>query len=102
MKSTGHTLSRPEARIGIFGEDEILIVEASLPKLLYGNNLMTVIDPSEAVHRLGEFVSNYVDGNIRDLWQMDCLRVDFCHNFQVGAALADYVDTLSKVPFLKN
>jgi len=102
MTSTSHTLSRPEARIGIFGEGEILTVEASLPKLLYGNNLMTIIDPAEALHRLGDFVSTYVGGNIQDLWQMDYLRVDYCHNFQVGAALQDYVHTLSKVPFLKH
>ena len=97
-----HVLSRPEARIGIFGDGAILHVEASLPKLLHGNNLMTVTDPSEALHRLKDFVSTYVDGEIPDLEQMVYLRVDFCHNFEVGSALSDYVHTLSKVGFLKH
>jgi hypothetical protein len=102
MTSISHTLSRPEARIGIFGDSGILSVEASLPKLLHGNNLMPVNDPREALRRLGDFVSNYVEGEIPDLGEMDYLRVDYCHNFQLGSALQDYVSTLSKVSFLKH
>ena len=97
-----HTLNALEARIGIFGEGEILNVEASLPKLLHGNNLMTVTDPREALDRLRAFVSTHVDGDIPDFGQMEYQRVDFCHNFQVGSALADYVHTLGKVSFLKH
>jgi len=63
---------------------------------------MTVTDPREALHRLKDFVSTYVDGEISDLAQMDYLRADFVHNFQVGAALSDYVHTLGKVLFLKH
>jgi hypothetical protein len=100
--SVSHTLSRQEARIAIYGDGGILTVEASLPKLLYGNNLMAVTDPAEALCRLREFVSTYVGGEIPDLHQMDYLRVDFSHNFQVGSALSDYVHTLSKVSFLKH
>jgi len=33
---------------------------------------------------------------------MDYLRVDYCHNFQVGSALPDYIQTLGKVRFLKH
>ena len=100
--SVSHTLNAPEARIGIFGEGEVLNVEASLPKLLHGNNLMTVTDPREALDHLRAFVLTHVEGDIPDFDQMDYLRVDFCHNFQVGSALADYVHTLSKVSFLKH
>jgi len=102
LTSTSHTLSRPEARIAILGDSGILCVEASLPKLLHGNNLMTVNDPREALRHLGDFVSDYVDGDIPDLGGMDYLRVDYCHNFQLGSALPDYVSTLSKVSFLKH
>jgi len=63
---------------------------------------MTVTDPSEALQRLKDFVLAYVDGEIPDLEQMVYLRVDFCHNFEVGSALPDYVHTLSKVSFLKH
>jgi hypothetical protein len=95
-------LSRPEARIAIFGDGGMLHVEASLPKLLCGNNLVAVTDPGEALHRLRDFVLTHVEGEIPDLGQMDYLRVDFCHNFQVGSALPDYVHTLGKVGFLKH
>jgi hypothetical protein len=95
--SVSHTLNRQEARIAIYGDGGVLTVEASLPKLLYGNNLMAVISPDEALRRLKDFVSTYVDGDVPELGQMDYLRVDFCHNFQVGTALRDYVHTLSKV-----
>ena len=33
---------------------------------------------------------------------MEYMRVDYCHNFQVGSALADYIHTLSNVSFLKH
>jgi len=102
MTSISHTLSRPEARIAIYGDSGILTVEASLPKLLYGNNLATVNDATEALDRLRGFVTEYVEGDIPHLGEMDYLRVDFCHNFQVGTALSDYVHTLTKVNFLKH
>ena len=102
LTSVSHTLSRPEARIGIFGDSGILSVEASLPKLVHGNNLMPVIDTGEALRRLGDFVSTYVDGEIPELGEMDYLRVDYCHNFRLGSTLPDYVHTLSKVSFLKH
>src|SRR6266436_6294677 len=102
LTSVSHTLSRPEARIAIFGDSGILSVEASLPKIVHGNNLMPVNDTGEALRRLGDFVSTYVDGEIPELGEMDYLRVDYCHNFRLGSALPDYVHTLSKVSFLKH
>ncbi len=97
-----HTLNRPEARILIYGDSGCLSVEASLPKLLHGSNLMTVTHAEEALRRLGDFVTEHVDGEIPDLGEMDYMRVDYCHNFQLGSALADYVHTLSKVSFLRH
>jgi hypothetical protein len=100
--ATSHLLSRPEARIAIFGDGGILRVEASLPKLLHGNNLATVCNPELSLKRLHELVSDYVSGEIPELSGMEYLRVDYCHNFQVGSALADYIHTLSTVGFLKH
>lgn len=98
-------LNKPEARIVILHtpcNGDFLRVESSLPKLLYGNNLDTVVHPDAALSRLKEFVSDFTDGSIPDLAEMEFLRVDFCHNFDVGSALPDYVRTLSKVNFLKH
>jgi hypothetical protein len=102
MTSTTHTLSRKEARVAIYGDGGVLNVEASLPKLLYGNNLMTVTHAEKALRRLREFVSDYVTGDIPDFGEMDYLRADYCHNFRLGSALPDYVHTLSNVSFLKH
>jgi len=98
--STVHTFNRPEARVAIYGDGAILQVEASLPKLLYGNNLATVCDAELPLNRLHEFVSDHVNGEIPDLSGMDYLRVDYCHNFRVGPSLADYVSTLGGLSFL--
>ena len=58
--------------------------------------------PQLSLTRLREFVTDYVNGEIPELSGMDYLRVDYCHNFQVGPALADYVHTLSKVSYLRH
>jgi len=100
--ATSHFLGQPEARVSIFGDGGILRVEASLPKLLHGNNLKAVCNPELALTRLREFVADHVSGEIPELSGMEYLRVDYCHNFQVGSALADYVHTLSQVSFLKH
>lgn len=100
--ATSYVFNRPEARIAIYGDRCILRVEASLPKLLHGNNLKAVCNPELAMTRLREFVADHVIGEIPELSLMDYLRVDYCHNFQVGSALADYVHTLSNVSFLKH
>ena len=65
--STTQAFNRPEARIAIYGDGAILRVEASLPKLLYGNNLATVCDAELPLKRLHEFVSDHVSGEIPEL-----------------------------------
>ena len=100
--AVSHILSRSEARILIYGDGGGMTVEASLPKLQHGNNLAAVYDPGEALRLLRDFVCNYVEGDIPDLAEMDYLRVDYCHNFPVGSALPDYVQTLGTVRFLKH
>ena len=102
ITAVSHSLSKPEARIAILGDGGLVRVEASLPKLLYGNNVSTVCDPLPAIERLREFVLDHVTGDVRPVDEMDCLRVDFCHNFNVGSALPDYVAALSHVSFLQH
>lgn len=102
MTSTLHTLSRPEARIAIYGDGAGLSLEASLPKLLYGNNLSSVSNPVEAFSRLGELVRDFVDGEIPELAKMDYLRVDYSRwsarkSWMRVVALASVTSTTTRV-----
>jgi hypothetical protein len=97
-----HTLNSPEARILIYGDNGGIRIEASLPKLLYGNNLSRVSDPVPALQLLREFVSDHVTGAIPNLLEFEYTRADYCHNFQVGFALRDYIHTLGELTYLKH
>lgn len=100
--SVMQVLNRSEARLAVYANGYGVSVETSLPKLLYGNNLREVVRPDAALKVLKEFVCDFVDGPIPELLEMESLRVDYCHNFQVGSALPDYVKTLSQISFLKH
>lgn len=102
VRSIVHNLNQPEARISIYGDGGGLRVEASLPKLLFGNNLSRVSDPASALERLGEFVRDHVQGSIPSLGEMEYLRVDYCNNFQAGSYLSYYIQTLAQLSYLKH
>ncbi len=102
IESVVKILSLPEARIMIAGDSGLLRVESSLPKLLHGNNFTPIYDVQPALVKLRELVIDLVDGDIPDLIEADYTRVDYCHNFPVGAALPDYIATLGRVKFLKH
>ncbi len=86
----------------IYGDQGGIRVESSLPKLLFGNNLSRISDPAPALERLREFVLDHVTGNLPNLIEMEYTRVDYCHNFNVGGALSDYIRTLGQLPYLKH
>jgi hypothetical protein len=97
-----HSLALRQARISVMGDGGLLRVEASLPKLVYGNNLESIVDPAPAFEQLTELVLDHVGGEIRNVSHMEFLRVDYAHNFTVGNHLQAYVDTVGKVNFLKH
>ena len=102
ITSVTHSLNRKEARIAIMGDGGLLIIESSLPKLVFGNNLTPLYNPEKALEILREFTADYIEGPVPALMEMEFLRVDYCHNFQVGSALPDYMSTLGKVRFLQH
>ena len=97
-----HSLNKPEARIALFADGQVLHVESSLPKLLNGQNFTPLTDAAPALERLRELVADYVEGFDIPIAEMESLRVDYVHNFQVGELLHDYVHTLSKISALKH
>jgi hypothetical protein len=102
IESVVHTLNLPQVRIAIMGDGGVVRFECSLPKLLYGNNLASVMRSIEALPLLRECLTDHIDGEFPDMGNADFMRVDYCHNFAVGKALPDYVATLAKINFLKH
>jgi hypothetical protein len=102
IESVVHTLALDQVRIAIMGDGGILRFESSLPKLIHGNNLSSIVAATEPLQLLRECISDHVEGELPDLGDADYMRVDYCHNFSVGDALPDYVATLGKVSFLKH
>ena len=102
VESAVHILQLDQVRIAIMGDGGIVRFESSLPKLIHGNNLKSVVNPSAALPLLRECINDHVDGELPDFAGAEYLRVDFCHNFPVGSSLPDYVSTLGKVSFLKH
>jgi hypothetical protein len=102
VESIVYTLQLDQVRIAIMGDGGILRFESSLPKLIHGNNLKSVVTPSAALPLLRECVYDQVDGQLPDFEEAEYQRVDYCHNFYVGSSLPDYVSTLGKVTFLKH
>jgi len=97
-RNTVQSLTHDGVTVGIHNSGRLLTMEASLPKLMYGNNLSRVSRPTMALRRLRELVRDLVTGPIPGLADSECLRVDFCYNFFVGDQLPDYLAAISKLP----
>jgi hypothetical protein len=102
VESVVHILNLDQVRVAIMGDGGIVRFESSLPKLLYGNNMASVVTPMEALPVLRELLTDYVDGELPYLGEADYMRIDYCHNFAVGRTLPDYVATLGNISFLKH
>ncbi len=63
-----------------------LSIEASLPKILYGHNItvLTQTEVRQALLRLSDLATAGFEFNF-DATGAQVARVDFCHNFNVGA-----------------
>lgn len=75
----------------------ILIIEASIPKLLYGENISIVKQ-----NDIGNFFA-IVEQELSEMFgvkinptEWNVLRIDVCWNFQVGRQITDYIKKLSQ------
>jgi hypothetical protein len=98
-KNTVQSLTQNGVALRIHNNGRLLTIEASLPKLVYGNSLSRVSQPTAALKQLREVARDLVTGPIPGLADTECLRVDFCYNFFVGDQLPDYLAAISKLPY---
>lgn len=78
--------------------DKNLTVEASLPKIVHGNNFQLLINPSRAIVCLDELIGDHVDGVKDTLSDFSYSRVDYCHNFDVGREnIPQYIKGFSRL-----
>jgi hypothetical protein len=82
--------------------DRNLTVEASLPKVVYGNNFQLLSDPTAAIARLDEFIRDYVRHVKDTTFSFPYVRVDYCHNFNVGREnIPHYIKAFSKLTLFR-
>src|SRR5262249_26692205 len=71
IESVVHILNLDQVRIAIMGDGGMLRFEASLPKLLYGNNLASLVAAERGLPVLREYLLDYVDGELPELGEAD-------------------------------
>jgi len=77
----------------------ILTFEVSLPKLIFGNNYQEITNVDEAMiaaNTILEKVPNAPELNISD---GVLIRLDLCHNHQVGDAVDDYINAIGNLEY---
>lgn len=97
LETTTWFLNDPLARLWI-RNGKNLTVEASLPKIVHGNNFQLLSDPTRALQCLDKFIQDYVQGVEGTVSAFPYSRVDYCHNFQVGPEnIARYIKAFSRL-----
>ncbi|UFJ41244.1 hypothetical protein LOK74_01435 [Brevibacillus humidisoli] len=77
-----------------------LVVEVSIPKFLYGNNITMITDGDIPI--FFRKLNNYLWDNFYLLPRHDSAywivtRMDVCWNFQVGGAVREYIDVFGQI-----
>ncbi len=68
----------------------LVLVETSLPKLIYGNNVEMITDVEKAVKLLNSFVSEHLKRTV-SLCNSELDRTDLCFNHDVGENVRDFI-----------
>lgn len=88
--------------IKYYDSSQTLIIQVSIPKLLYGNNVTLITEEDIPVffervqQRLQQLFSITIPSS-----EWSIIRADICWNFHVGKEVGEYISTLSKqkMPF---
>ena len=86
---------RPRSFIG----KRLLIIEFSLPMLLYGNNIQMVDDIEVAITHANEIISKIPELSQIDIRDGVLFRLDVCCNFQVGELVPYFVKALQAMTY---
>jgi hypothetical protein len=74
------------------------LVEASLPRLVFGNNYTSLMDPLEAVRAMKPLVDPLFDRQV-DLAGAELDRVDLAYNHIVGQHVRTYIDQMFRLEY---
>jgi hypothetical protein len=77
----------------------LLLIQVSLPKLLYGNNIAMLEQPDKAIEVLSSILRNDEAIPAIDLWKANIYQIAFCYNHQVGEHVHEYVRQLFKLNY---
>ena len=79
--------------------DPLLMVEFSLPKLLYGNNYQMIDNIQEAIEIANEKLALVPYLPPLDIGKGVLNRLDYCYNYQVGDLVSYYINAISRLSY---
>lgn len=82
-----------------YKSNPMLTIEASLPKLVYGNNYTMIDDLQAAALRANEILATIKGLPAVDILRGELLRMDPCYNHQVGSLVPDYVNAIGHLEY---
>lgn len=78
-----------------FNGEPLLLIEFSLPQVLYGINYQPVGDLNEAIHQVNQALAQYPFWENLDIASGNIQRLDVYHDFPAGDLTQDYLFALS-------
>lgn len=78
----------------------LLLLEFSLPKVLYGTNWPMLVDLQAAIAKADEFIAgNPALPDLPSVGDADLVRLDACYNHSVGDDIHAYLQALSRLEY---
>ena len=82
-----------------YSGNPLLMLELSLPKLLFGNNYKMIDDIAETIKIGNQKLLAVPHVPILDLAEGVLIRLDICYNYQVGDMVADYIRAIGNLDY---
>lgn len=77
----------------------ILILEFSLPKLIFGNNFQEITNVENAMIKANTILENVPFAPEVNIADGVLIRLDCCHNHQVGDAVDDFINAIGNLEY---